>query len=458
VFTLTGAGSSSIVAGSPVCTITALSNGWYRCAAVVTATSAQTSAFRFQMYLAGTSYAGDGTSGLYLYGAQLAPSGSLDAYSATVAAAPSSAAYYGPAFDYDPSALTARGLRIEEARTNLTPGLLSSSTYWTPLSGVITQGVTAPDGTATGFTITANAGGVTSYGANLQAASIPTITAGPMTASIFVKSGSGGWFRLILADATTPTIGVQCYFNTATGALGTVGTQAGAPSAVSATVQTISNGWYRISLTGTLGAATTATMLLRLVSANGVTTDVGSSVVLAFNPQLEAGSLSTSPILTTTATVARAADTATINPLGSWFNSAEGTLFVESQRPLAVPSGLFPRPLSFSNGTNSNLLEFSYSASEQFAITDATVVQATIVLGDSGTATFRLAGAYKLNDIAASRNGGAVGTDVAATIPTVDRLHFGNRWDGARTLNGYVRKVKVSRARKSNADLQTVTT
>ena len=65
------------------------------------------------------SYTGDGTSGIYIFGAQLLDSASLDPYVLNAAAAPSAAAYYGPRFDYDPVTLQPKGLLIEEQRANL---------------------------------------------------------------------------------------------------------------------------------------------------------------------------------------------------------------------------------------------------------------------------------------------------------------------------------------------------
>lgn len=451
--------SSGAVASS---SITSIGSGWYRCFCAFVATSSTSAGAQVFLHNGSSiTYDGVAGNGVYLFGAQVSPSGSLDTYVPTIAAAPSSAAYHGPAFGYDPAALTARGLRSEEARTNLTPGLVSNSTYWTALASVITQGATAPDGNATAFTITCNAGGVTSYGANLAAASIPTITAGAMTASLFVKAGSGGWFRLIMSDATTPTIGAQCYFNTATGALGTVGTQSGAPSSVSAVVQTISNGWYRISLTATLGAATTATMLLRLVSANGVTTDVGSSVALVFNPQLEVGGFATSPILTSTTTVARSADLCSINPLGSWFNATEGTLFMEGTRYTIRSSTSY---VVLTDGTSNNTI------GHVNGVGTPAQQRSDVVVGGANQAQFSYTSAatvdtvykeviaYKLNDFAGSMNGSAVSTDSSGTIPTVDRMTIGTNGVVSVWLGGYIRKIKYWNTRRANGELPNITT
>jgi len=65
---------------------------------------------------------------VYAWGAQLSDSASLDTYTYNPAAAITSAAYYGPRFDYSPTTLAPLGLLIEEARTNL---LLNSQTLST---------------------------------------------------------------------------------------------------------------------------------------------------------------------------------------------------------------------------------------------------------------------------------------------------------------------------------------
>jgi len=65
---------------------------------------------------------------VYAWGAQLSDSASLDPYTPNFGAAPSAAAAHGPRLDYDPSTLAAKGLLVEEQRTNL---LLNSATLST---------------------------------------------------------------------------------------------------------------------------------------------------------------------------------------------------------------------------------------------------------------------------------------------------------------------------------------
>jgi hypothetical protein len=65
---------------------------------------------------------------VYAWGAQLSDSASLDPYTPNFGAAPSAAAAHGPRLDYDPTTLAAKGLLVEEQRTNL---LLNSATLST---------------------------------------------------------------------------------------------------------------------------------------------------------------------------------------------------------------------------------------------------------------------------------------------------------------------------------------
>jgi hypothetical protein len=113
--------------------ITAVGNGWYRCVLSAQATATTTANVQYRLsdtYSAASpaSYTGDGTSGIFIWGAQLSDSASLDPYVYNPGAAPASTAYYGPRFDYDPVTLAPKGLLIEEQRTNL---LLNTSVLGT---------------------------------------------------------------------------------------------------------------------------------------------------------------------------------------------------------------------------------------------------------------------------------------------------------------------------------------
>lgn len=140
-------GTIASSSGSPLATsVTDVGNGWYRISITQVTNAAGTATMQVRPSNVGTTtaFTGDGTSGVYIWGAQLSNSASVDPYVYNPAAALTSTAYYGPRFDYDPTTLVSKGLLIEEQRTNL---FLNSKIDGTNLA---TQNVTT---TATAYTI-----------------------------------------------------------------------------------------------------------------------------------------------------------------------------------------------------------------------------------------------------------------------------------------------------------------
>lgn len=104
-------------------------NGWYRCIVKRTTTGSQTS-LDTQIYVASadntSSYTGDGTSGIFLWGAQLEARSAPTAYTATTTQPITNyipvletASANVARFDHDPVTGESLGLLVEEQRTNL---------------------------------------------------------------------------------------------------------------------------------------------------------------------------------------------------------------------------------------------------------------------------------------------------------------------------------------------------
>lgn len=271
-------------------------------------------------------------------------------------------------FDYDPSTLAARGLLIEEQRTNL---LLNSLADGTNLS---TQNVAV---SATAYTLSFfGTGTVTLSGAS---------TAGP----------------LVGTDATT-----------------------------------------KVRLTFTPSAGT-------------LTCTVSGTVKWA---NLEAGSFATSFIPTAGASATRNADQVVVSTLTPWFNATEGTVVVEFSEPSIPSADSFV--VQFDDGTASNrhAIYVTGGAASAFTTTGG-VVQSFLGLGANvGGTNYKVAYAYKVNDFAASKNGGAVGTDAAGTLPTPTALRIGSNQAPTGFLNGYLRRMAYYNTRLSNAQLQALST
>lgn len=170
--------------------ISSVGNGWYRCTIVVTAI-ASTICYVYTSD-GGAFYLGDGSSGIYIADAQLEAGSTVQACNDTT-----SAAYYGPRFDYDPT---------NYVRQNLLTYSQDLSTYWTYAAGVTLNptAIMAPDGTMTARTVNYSAGGATEFLRNSTSA-IAASTA--QTFSFWAKSISGNTsFSLDLQNIESTTV------------------------------------------------------------------------------------------------------------------------------------------------------------------------------------------------------------------------------------------------------------
>ncbi len=415
--------NGSVLSGSG--TVSSLGNGWYRIS--VTGAAVDTST-RLRIDLASgatLSYTGDGNSGVYIYGAQLSDSASLDPYVPTPAAAPSSTAYYGPRFDYDPVTLAAKGILIEEARTNL---LLRSQDFnnalWVANTSTVSPNADiSPDGSQNADRWVSDPGSTSHYLGQTYTSSASI----SYTFSVWVKSatGSNQTFRLF----------VQSSF--ASGDL------------------TASTSWQRFTLT--LSSSSAGSFVAGL-SRNGSNDPVD---LFVYGAQLEAGAFATSYIPTVASTVTRSADVATITGslFSGWYNQSEGSIIFRGT--IFADQGATTVDFAqISNGaSNSFAVDVGmYGVSAPlFQVTDSTT-QASLDLGSITLNTaFNIAGAYKVNDFAGSVNGGTAVTDTSGTVPSgMVRLGIGVRLGGVY-MNGHIRSIQYIPNATSATQLQAAT-
>jgi hypothetical protein len=434
-------------------TITAVENGWYRCSATFVADS-------FAAYImywtilknptfTGESYLGDGTSGIYIWGAQLNVD-ALQPYYQTVASA-----YYGPRFDYDPVTLAPRGLLIEEQRTNLRTfsesvltvslygannSTLTSTTTQTPIQGLTT---------ASKFALNSGANtGNNTDGFNFGTA-ITLAASTAHTQSMIVKADGASVVRL------RSNVNGQLYDIPIAGpAPSPVG------SVTACSVQQLGNGWARVAWTFTTAASGTPGTRSDYWAIKSNVAD-GTSGYLVTGAQLEVGASPTSYIPTTTAAVTRAADVATMTGtnFSSWYNATEGTFYSETQL-LYNSAGTFPGVFSANNGTATDQIMSYYVATNRQQLYVRSGGTITVDIGATATANsvFKFAGAYKTNDCATTTNGAGVITDTSATLPAApNRLNMGSQASFGY-LNGHIRRIAYYPRRLSGAELQGLTT
>jgi hypothetical protein len=235
-----------------------------------------------------------------------------------------SAAINAPRFDHDPVTLACKGLLIEESRTNL---LARSAEFnqspWSSSIVTITQddGV-SPDGlTAAESFLFAGTG-------NIVQTAVMGSTAPTATFSLFVKAKTGMGFARILVgnNVVFPSNLFGGWFNLSTGLWGTTSVT-GSATLVGASVTNFNNGWYRISITGSISGSSSYTPLLYITDSDNSTVRSITVSQLWWGAQLEIGSFPTSYIPTTTAAVVRSADVCSISGANftSFYNQSEGT-------------------------------------------------------------------------------------------------------------------------------------
>jgi hypothetical protein len=365
-----------------------------------------------------------------------------------------------PRFDHNPQTGESLGLLVEEQRTNLTVGSeLFTGGGWTPgaISVASTTVTTAPDGSNNASKLTENT--VASQFHFLNYAITKAASAITYTYSIYLKAAG----REVAFSIASGSNGVACRFDVATGVItGNAGTFGTGFTAAIAAITAASNGWYRCSLTCTTDTTVSLTAQISLWNtslATNVYTGDGVSGVYAWGAQLEAGAFPTSYIPTTSATVTRAADVASITGtnFSRWYNQTEGTVFSDATVSYTVPGSAFPLVVGLNDGTANNKIVNGYltSAGAGFEVSTGGVGQAGIYPSTAST-NRKLASCYRLNDFAASVNGGTVGTDTSGTVPTVDRLGI-NVVTGYNALNGTIKRLTYWPTRLGNEVLQRIT-
>jgi hypothetical protein len=355
-------------------------------------------------------------------------------------------------FDHNPTTGESLGLLVEEQRTNIALQSNGFDTSWTNTESVETANqATAPDGTNSGWKLVNTA---VSQGHNIfQSVAWTAVTT---TVSVFVKYLDHRWVGIRMGAAGNQFFGSWDLQNSVVGSV-TAGATIG--------MQAFGNGWYRLTLTATLTSAGGANLIIGLNNADAValTTYTGTGTgIYIFGAQVEVGAFPTSYIPTTSATVTRSADVASITGtnFSSWYRQDEGTLYAEGSVPVGVSGA---RALaSISNGTNNERIIIGHNGT--------TAANGLVVDGNTSQTSFtvtansfppgerkKVALAYKVDDFGFTTvPGTTVEQDSSGTLPTVDRLQIGNA-PGRTEPNQPIRRLTYWPQRLPNTTLQQIT-
>ena len=363
-----------------------------------------------------------------------------------------------PRFDHNPTTGESLGLLVEEQRTNLILQSEDLSTTWTNVNTSEAINVaTAPNGTTTADKLITNNGvaGVSSYITQTVAKSAAATT---YTYSAFAKTGDAGTgtLQLLAVDTASSANSAASSFSTVSGTITVAASVNGTFTNASSIITPLADGWYRCSLTFTTGTETSIN--LRLYSRLPTTGD-GTRGILLWGAQLEVGAFPTSYIPTTTATVTRAADVASItgSNFNSWYRQDEGTIFVEGATSASTAS---PILFQADDGTASERIQVRRNGTtnaSSLLVTDGGTTQANFsVTGYNANTIGKTCAVYSLNDFQLSFNGTLGTADTTGTLPTVDRAFIGSA-SSPVYANGSIKRLTYWPTRLADTTPQQIT-
>jgi hypothetical protein len=341
-------------------------------------------------------------------------------------------------FDHDPATGESLGLLIEEARTNY---LTQSENFglWTitTASGsTYTNQATSPDG-SNAFKIIPDSGATSSIlnapsGANYES----------VIYSVYVKAAEFDWINVSYYASSS----FNNWFNVKTGQLGT--------TSRTCEITPAGNGWYRCVV---YGNTTNQNFLsLKPGSSNGVAA-VGDGVsgIYVWGAQGEIGSFPTSYIPTTSSTVTRAADVASItgSNFSSWYRQDEGTVFVNQTSLSTVPQD-FATVFRFNDATATNVLFIrKRSGFSQWVASGENSLFMTRTISQPSV----LSVVYKTDDAAFAAEGTLTNDDSCTIDPNKVEVLIGSASGSTSYMNGTIRRLTYWPQRLPNETLQTIT-
>ena len=338
-------------------------------------------------------------------------------------------------------------LLLENAATNLIAYSEDfSNVYWSKLNTTINLNTsTSPDGTTNASLIYPTTSGTD----RLLEKTLSATTGQVWTSSFFVKASGFDWV-LIYA----PNLGT-CWFNATTGVFGNVN------SSVTARVLGQVNGFWRISLTGTLNSSGVY-FYAGVADLNGTTfaTTSGTNGIYIFGAMLEQNSVASSYIPTQGSASTRVAETASGSGNSEVFNDSEGVLFVDTA---ALSDDGTSRRISVSDGSSNpnnlvclDMSEYTNTIIGRIRTSNSEVafLQST---SQKQTQKNKIAVKYKVNDFALWINGFEVDTDNNGAVPIgLNDISF-DRGNGSNDYYGKTKEIGYYNTILTDLELETLT-
>jgi hypothetical protein len=364
------------------------------------------------------------------------------------------AAINEPRIEFNPDG-SYKGLLVEPQRTNL---VLRSeefdNAYWTKQNGTVTANTqVAPDGTTTADTLTSDGGSVTADKSCVRINNVIPEDDNIYTRSIFLKKGNTRYAWLSGLGGTFSNNRQTAIFDFDD----EVVTFALDVPISDVKIVKLPNGWYRLSFPLISSSGTTNNFTAGMTKSPTTVTDYDSGdFVHIWGAEAELGPTASSYIPTVASTVTRVADVVSKTGASALIGQTEGTLYADIQ---LTTTGFWY--LSLSSGTNQNWIFIGLENNTlRGFLRSGGVTYASIQTGVITSGRFKMAIAYKLNDVVFYVNGTQIGSDTSAVMPTGLAnfyLTSSEASGGNQTIIGVIKAAALLPTRLSNAQLEALT-
>jgi hypothetical protein len=394
--------------------IESVGNGWYRCSIYRLNTTTGYIYGNLQMNDGtGTVYTGDGTSGVFVWGAQLNIGSTAKPYF------PTTDRLNVPRLTYQNGGGGCPSLLLEKQSTNyvLNSEDFSNASWLTSNVTLTANQTTSPDGTQNADSLIPNTTNTTIH--RIFESAINSIATASY--SIFVKPN--GYYRVALRECETTgsSIGFDLLNETIITTYST-----GGCTASGGKIENMGNGWYRISGIFSFASATSQRLGLYVVSSSWTSGDPesvswagnGTSGVYLYGAQGEASSYPTSYIPTTSASATRVADdiTNTFLQSGGFLGSDKGAMFVSGIPYSLLTNQVLNFVLTADNNTTKAFLFDTISNQIRIRTWDASSNMQSLTSGTI-TGNYKLCVSWTSSSIKFFVNGSLIGTISQTTYP-----------------------------------------
>lgn len=332
-----------------------------------------------------------------------------------------------PRFQFDPLALTPRGLLIEDAATNLLQRSQEfDNAYWAKTQVSVTaDAADAPDGTTTMDRIDDTA----VAGFHNVSRSLSVTSGTTYCWSAVLKADTLSWVCLTFAASGFGSTS-RTFFDLTNGVVGTTA------SGVTAFIRPLGGGRYLCAALMTATATASSAFTLELASTGSTASYAGAGNGLyAWGASVTEVDRVTSLIPTTSAAVTRAADVALITSANAL---ADQCWIVKARTPRKISGGAVNVAIQVDDGSGNNRRTLRYGTDGKLhaIATVGGVDQCDLDLGAVANDTdFAVAVRWANDKFAASLNGGAIVTDLSGQNPLglttarIGRSSVGNYWN-----------------------------